>query len=82
MGFGFTHIKTSGKDTHAKCFSPLLQQGEIILRVWTRVRARDEDRVRLRVGFRVGFRVSFSGFVLRQQSIFFYLSLLKLKQKL
>ena len=30
-------------------------KGEIIPRVWTRVRVRVEDRVRLRVGFRVGY---------------------------
>ena len=34
-----------------------LKLGEIIPRVWTRVRVRVEDRVRLRVGFRVGDRV-------------------------
>ena len=33
------------------------QAGEIIPRVWTRVRV--EDRVRLRVRLRVGFRVGF-----------------------
>ena len=37
------------------CFSA----GEIIPRVWTRVRVRVEDRVRLRVRLRVSFRDGF-----------------------
>ena len=37
------------------CFSA----GEIIPRVWTRVRV--EDRVRVRVGFRIGFQEADSG---------------------
>ena len=97
--------------------------GEIIPRVWTRVRVRVEDRVRLELDFELVFElkiefdleinkwtignkftrgvgedkqrpnkrkqtnqikkiISFPGFVARQQSIFFHLSFLKIKNKL
>ena len=38
-----------------------LKLGEIIPRVWTRVRVGVEDRIRLRVRFRVGFQKAGSG---------------------